>query len=254
MNGNKNSVLSIKNLTKNFAEKTAVDNITLSLPPGKIFALLGPNGSGKSTLVKMLTGIIKPTSGDAFILNQSIVTNTDEIKKIIGVLPETLGLFEGLSLWEHLLLAGSIYGVSAEQTAFRAEQLFRHLDLWNLKDSKIETSSFGMKKKCALAMAVLHTPKIVFLDEPFEGIDPLSARNIKNICRLLSKRGTTVFITSHIIEIMERLADSFAVISNGCLQCHFEVEDLHAKGRSMENIYYDFIEDTLTGEMDWLEN
>lgn len=247
-------VLSIENLTKRFDQKTAVDNVSLSLPPGKIFALLGPNGSGKSTLVKMLTGILKPTSGDAYISNKSIVTGIDEIKKIIGVLPETLGLFEGLSIWEHLLLAGNIYGVPGEQAAFRAEQLLRHLDLWPLKDIRIETSSFGMKKKCALAMAVLHTPEIVFLDEPFEGIDPLSTRNIKNICRLLSKRGTTVFITSHIIEIMEKLADSFAVIADGRLQCHLNVEDLRAGGATMEEIYYDYIEDTLTGEMDWLEN
>ncbi len=247
-------VLSIEKLSKTFAQKTAVDNINLSLSQGEIFALLGPNGSGKSTLVKMLTGIIKPTLGDAFILNQSIVSNTDEIKKLIGVLPETLGLFDGLSIREHLLLAGNIYGVPREQTVYRTEQLLKHLDLWHLKDSKVETASFGMKKKCALAMAVLHTPKVIFLDEPFEGIDPLSVRNIKNICRLLSKGGTTVFITSHIIDIMEKLADSFAVISNGCLQCYLKVKDLYGKGTSMEKIYHDYIEDTLTGEMDWLEN
>lgn len=247
-------VLSIEKLSKNFAQKTAVDNINLSLTTGEIFALLGPNGSGKSTLVKMLTGIIKPTLGDAFILNQSIVSNTDEIKKLIGVLPETLGLFDGLSIREHLLLAGNIYGVPGEQTVYRAEQLLKYLDLWHLKDSKVETASFGMKKKCALAMAVLHTPKIVFLDEPFEGIDPLSVRNIKNICHLLSKRGTTIFITSHIIDIMEKLADSFAVISNGRLQCFLKVKDLYDKGTSMEKTYHDYIEDTLTGEMDWLEN
>lgn len=247
-------ILSIENLTKTYAGRTVVDNVNLSLGKGEIFALMGPNGSGKSTLVKMLSGIIRPTTGDALILNRSIVRDPDEIKKSIGVLPETLGLFDSLTIREHLILSGNVYGISKTDTAFRAEQLLKYLDLWPTRNTKIELASFGMKKKCALAMAVLHAPALVFLDEPFEGIDPLSARNIKNICRRLAKRGTTVFITSHTIDIMEKLADSFAIISGGSIRCRLDAGELLRQEMSLENAYYKFIGDTSSGDLSWLEN
>jgi ABC-2 type transport system ATP-binding protein len=249
----KETALQTKNLTKSFAQNTAVNNINLSLEKGTIFALLGPNGSGKSTLVKMLVGIIKPTSGDASILNKSIITDIDEIKKTIGVLPETLGLFEGLNIWEHLLLAGDVYRVPAKEAEYRAEQLLKYLDLWNSRTTKIEKSSYGMKKKCSLAMALIHNPEIVFLDEPFEGIDPISAGNIKKIFTMLAKRGATVFITSHIIDIMEKLVDSFAIISNGEIICRMNLEDVHREGLTLEETYYKYIDDNLTGDLSWLE-
>lgn len=208
-------------LTKNFGDFVAVNNVSLSVAKGTIFGFLGPNGSGKSTTVKMLTGILRPTSGEALIDGSSLRTAPLEIKSKIGVLPEDLALFDLLTIWEHLMMCGPIYGLTARETESRAEQLLNHLDLWLDRHIFIEQCSFGMKKKCALSMALIHNPKVVFLDEPFEGIDPVSSRSIKDLLTLMSSRGVTVFITSHILEVVERLVDSFIVIVAGEVACRF---------------------------------
>ena len=168
-----------KNLTKIYGQKSAVNNLSLSVEQGDIFTLLGPNGSGKSTTVKMLTGLLEPTSGDAQILDKSILAESIELKKQIGVLPESLALFESLSVWEHILLTGEVYGLAKTETVYRGEQLLKYLDLWEDRFARVEQCSFGMKKKCSLSLALIHNPKVAFLDEPFEGVDPISSKNIK---------------------------------------------------------------------------
>lgn len=165
-----------ENLTKIYGRKSIVDNLSLSVEQGDIFTLLGANGSGKSTIVKMLTGLLKPTSGDAKILGQSILAENVELKKQIGVLPESLALFESLSVWEHILLTGEVYGLAKTETVYKGEQLLKFLDLWADRFTRTEQCSFGMKKKCALALALIHSPRLVFLDEPFEGVDPVSSK------------------------------------------------------------------------------
>jgi ABC-2 type transport system ATP-binding protein len=202
-------------LCRTFGDFTAVDNLNLKVSKGTIFGFLGPNGSGKSTTVKMLTGTLKPSSGDALIDGASILNYSVEIKQKIGVLPEDLALFDSLSIWEHLTMCGVVYGLSTTETESRAEQLLNYLDLWPDRHIFVEQSSFGMRKKCALAMALIHNPKVLFLDEPFEGIDPVSSRGIKDLLMLMSRKGVTVFLTSHILEVVERLVDSFAIIIDG---------------------------------------
>ena len=146
------------NLTKEFGDLIAVRDLELQVPKGTLFGFLGPNGSGKSTTVKMLTGILQPTRGQVLIGGQSISKSPVEVKKKIGVLPEDLALFDSLTILEHLLMAGPVYGLARKETGRRAEQLLGYLDLWNSRHTFVDEASTGMKKKCALAMALLHNP------------------------------------------------------------------------------------------------
>ena len=239
-------------LTKKFGDFVAVNNVSLSVPKGTIFGFLGPNGSGKSTTVKMLTGILKPTSGEALIDGSPLRTAPLEIKNKIGVLPEDLALFDLLTIWEHLSMCGPIYGLTAREAEARAEQLLNHLDLWFDRHIFIEQCSFGMKKKCALAMALIHNPKVVFLDEPFEGIDPVSSRSIKDLLTLMSSRGVTVFITSHILEVVERLVDSFIVIVAGEVVCHYTIEEITRSGQTLEDVYFRYVERREVEGFEWI--
>src|SRR3954467_8247541 len=154
------------NLSKSFGRLTAVDDLNLNIPRGAIFGFLGPNGAGKSTTVKMLTGILRPTAGDARISGLSIRKSPVEVKNRIGVLPEDLALFDQLTIREHLLMCGPMYGLDRKDTGERADQLLKYLDLWRGRNTYINQASSGMKKKCSLAMALLHNPRVLFLDEP----------------------------------------------------------------------------------------
>ncbi len=246
------TAIETENLTKFYGEKCVVKNLNLSVKTGEIFTLMGANGSGKSTTVKMLTGLLKPTSGNAKILNSSINHENIELKKKIGVLPESLALFEGLSIWEHIFLIGEIYGLSKAEAAFRGEQLLKHLDLWEDRFTRIEQCSFGMKKKCSLGLALIHNPQVVFLDEPFEGVDPTSSRNIKEAISFAAGKNCTFFITSHSLEIMEQIIDSFAIISRGEIVYQANMETLKAEKKKLETIYFEHIKNDMTGELGWM--
>ena len=239
-------------LTRTFGDFVAVTNLNLQVSPGTIFGFLGPNGAGKSTTVKMLTGILKPSAGDALIDGLSIKTSPIEVKQRIGVLPEDLALFDSLTIWEHLKMAGAIYRLSNQETESRAEQLLNYLDLWGDRHSFVEQSSYGMKKKCALAMALIHNPKVLFLDEPFEGIDPVTSRNIKDLLMLMSRKGVTVFLTSHILEVVERLVHGFAIIVHGELACCQTIEETLRSGETLEEIYFRYVERRTVEEFDWI--
>lgn len=245
-------MIEISGLTRTFGNFVAVSDLKLHVPQGVIFGFLGPNGSGKSTTVKMLTGILKPTAGDATIDSLSIRKSPFQIKRKIGVLPEDLALFDSLTIWEHLQMCGPIYGLSRTETEARAEQLLHYLDLWSDRHTFVEQSSFGMRKKCALAMALLHNPKVLFLDEPFEGIDPVASRSIKDLLVHMSGKGITVFLTSHILEVVERLVHSFALIVHGEVVCSQTVEQTMASGRTLEDIYFQYVTRRPVEEFEWI--
>jgi len=241
-----------RGLTKTFGKVSAVRGVTLQVPTGMIFAFLGPNGSGKSTTVKLLTGLLKPTAGEARVSGRVVSVEDLELRREIGILPEDDALFPDLTIWEHLELCGRLYGLSRHETAARAVQLLRHLDLEQGRTTVVEKASFGMRKKCALAMALLHNPRVLFLDEPFEGIDPGSSRNIKDLLLALAERGVTVFLTSHILEIVERLAKRFALIVKGEVVCCHSVSDLERDGTTLEQLYLRYAGKPEAGNLVWL--
>jgi ABC-2 type transport system ATP-binding protein len=240
------------NISKAFGRLLAVQNLNLQVPKGSIFGFLGPNGSGKSTTVKMLTGLLQPTTGDALIGGTSILTAPVAVKQKIGVLPEDLALFEALTIWEHLLMSGPVYGLSKGQTTERGEQLLVYLDLWSNRNTYVDEASTGMRKKCALAMALLHNPQVLFLDEPFEGIDPVTSRNIKDLLIKIARKGVTIFLTSHILEVVERLVDSFAIIVSGEIVCSQTMDQTLSAGETLEDLFFRHVVRPHAEELEWI--
>ena len=240
------------NLSRTFGELVAVRDLELQIPKGTLFGFLGPNGSGKSTTVKMLTGILPPTRGEVLIGGRSVIDSPIEVKKRIGVLPEDLALFESLTIWEHLLMVGPVYGLTRTETERRAEELLVYLDLWHGRHTYVDEASSGMRKKCSLAAALLHNPRVLFLDEPFEGIDPVSSRNIKDLLLLMVGKGVTIFLTSHILEVVERLVQSFAIIVDGEIVCSQTMEETLRSGESLEELFFRHVVRGKTGELEWI--
>lgn len=241
-----------KNLTRNFGALVAVNGLNLQIRKGTIFGFLGPNGAGKSTTIKMLTGLLQATAGEAFISGVSILSSPLEVKKRIGVLPEDLALFDSLTIWEHLLMCGPIYGLTRSETESRSMQLLKYLDLSGSRNVYVDQASSGMRKKCSLAMALLHNPSVLFLDEPFEGIDPVSSRNIKDLLLLLASRGATIFLTSHILEVVERLVESFAIIVDGEIVCSQTVEETLAAGQTIEDLFIKHVRRDEVEQLEWI--
>ena len=241
-----------RNLTRKFGRLVAVNGLNLQIRKGAIFGFLGPNGAGKSTTVKMLTGLLQPTAGEALISGVSILESPLEVKKKIGVLPEDLALFDSLTIWEHLLMCGPIYGLKRTETESRAMQLLKYLDLRDSRNVYVDQASSGMRKKCSLAMALLHNPAVLFLDEPFEGIDPVSSRNIKDLLLLLASRGATIFLTSHILEVVERLVESFAIIVDGEIVCNQTVEETLSAGQTIEELFLKHVRRDEVEQLEWI--
>jgi len=241
-----------RNLTRKFGRLVAVNGLNLQIRKGAIFGFLGPNGAGKSTTVKMLTGLLQPTAGEALISGVSILESPLEVKKKIGVLPEDLALFDSLTIWEHLLMCGPIYGLKRTETESRAMQLLKYLDLRDSRNVYVDQASSGMRKKCSLAMALLHNPAVLFLDEPFEGIDPVSSRNIKDLLLLLASRGATIFLTSHILEVVERLVESFAIIVDGEIVCNQTVEETLSAGQTIEELFLKHVRREEVEQLEWI--
>jgi ABC-2 type transport system ATP-binding protein len=242
-------MISCHNLTRRFGDFTAVDNLSLEVPRGSICAFMGPNGAGKSTTVNMLTGLLAPSSGDATVAGLSIRNGGTELKRRIGVLPANLGLFDDLTVEEHLRLTGDVYGLAGEETRARASQLLRVLDLEHGRDVFASRCSSGMRKKTALAMALIHNPPVLFLDEPLEAVDPMTSRVIIELLSSVAQRGTTVFLTSHILSAIERMATHFIVIRGGRI-----VWDSTAAGltRPLEELYFELIGSPVLEEVEWL--
>jgi ABC-2 type transport system ATP-binding protein len=205
------------NLVRRFGEFVAVDHMNLKVERGQFFGFLGPNGAGKSTTIKMLTGLLAPTGGEARVLGRDIARESLEVKRRIGVVPEDLNLFERLTGAEMLTFTGRMYGLRREETAERARELLELMELDEDPKKLVVEYSHGMKKKLSLACALIHKPEVLFLDEPFEGVDAVASRTLKDLLLRLTGRGMTVFLTSHVLEIVERLCTHIAIIAEGRL-------------------------------------
>jgi ABC-2 type transport system ATP-binding protein len=213
-------------LVKQFGDFVAVDHIDLQVRRGSFFGFLGPNGAGKSTTIKMLTGLLGPTSGKLRVLGLDVVQQPMEVKRRIGVMPEDLNLFERLTGAEMLAFTGRMYGLGREEIGQRSKELLELMELQNEPKKLVIEYSHGMKKKLSLACALIHRPEILFLDEPFEGVDAIASRTLKDLLLRLTARGLTVFLTSHVLEIVERLCSDIAIIAQGKLLASGSLDEL----------------------------
>src|SRR5580693_4927903 len=208
-------MITCRNLTRRFGEFTAVNGLSFHVDAGAICAFLGPNGAGKSTTVKMLTGLLAPTGGEVEVCGLDPRTDPVELKRHIGVLPEDLGLFDDLTVEEHLHLTGSVYGVDKHVTRQRTDQLLHTLSLENGRHTFAAACSHGMRKKTAFAMALLPNPRVLFLDEPFEAIDPVTSKIMRDLLASIARHGVTVFLTSHILSVVEQIATQVVMLRKG---------------------------------------
>ncbi|MGA7860127.1 MAG: ABC transporter ATP-binding protein [Terracidiphilus sp.] len=213
-------------LTRRFGALTAVEDVTLSVASGQFFGFLGPNGAGKSTTIKMLTGLLEPSAGTVEILGQPFGSGALELKRQIGVVPEGMALLGRLTAPEYLRFVGRMYGLDRETTNRRTEELLEFMQLADERRKMVTDFSHGMQKKLALAAAVIHGPKVLFLDEPFEGVDAIAAGMLKTLLQGMLQRGATIFLTTHVLEIVERLCSHVAIIHQGRLVANGSIEDL----------------------------
>ncbi len=242
-------MISTRNLSKSFGEFRAVDDVSIDVAAGAICAFLGPNGAGKSTTVKLLTGAMRWSSGSASVANIPVTVDSVPLRRAIGVLPEDLGLFDSLTIEEHLAMSGPIYGLTKNETRERSDQLLRTLVLDETRDRFLGECSYGMRKKTALALALLHNPSVLFLDEPFEGIDPVTSRTILNLLLRLAKTGVTIFLTSHILTVVERLASQVIIIQNGRVAWDSALDKLP---KPLEELYLELIGERAEEDLTWL--
>ncbi len=215
-------------LRRAFGELLAVDGLDLRVERSQFFGFLGPNGAGKSTTIRMLTGLLKPTSGTIRVLGADFSSEATAVKQRIGVVPEGLALFDRLTGNQLLNFVGRMYGLDRDTAASRSAELLEYMDLRDSADSMVADYSHGMKKKIALAAAVIHTPEILFLDEPFEGVDAVAATTLKRMLQRFIQRGGTVFLTSHVLEVVEKLCTHVGIIQQGKLVACGSIDELRA--------------------------
>ncbi|MBM3134244.1 MAG: ABC transporter ATP-binding protein [Chloroflexi bacterium] len=213
---------------KGKASLRAVDHISFTVPQGQVFGFLGPNGAGKTTTIRMLTGLARPTEGNASILGYDLATEITRIKKAIGVVPETSNLYDELSARDNLIFMGQLYGVPRPERGQRADTLLRRFRLWEKRDTPFAQLSKGMKRALTVAAALVHQPQLLFLDEPTTGLDVMSARNLRQMIMDLRDTGVTVFLTTHYLEEAERLCDRIAILVKGHIVALDTVDGLKA--------------------------
>jgi ABC-2 type transport system ATP-binding protein len=233
-NGSNAPAVVAHDLVRVFGQKMAVNHLNLTVQRGEFFGFLGPNGAGKSTTIKMMVGLLRPTSGSVWVGGVDVWKNPLQARSLMGVLPEFLNIYERLSGREFLVFAGHMYGVPEGDIRRRAEELLQVLTLIDDADKLIVDYSVGMRKKIALAAALIHRPEVIFLDEPFEGIDPISSRVIRDILRELTQHGSTVFFSSHIMEVVERLCTRVGIINQGTLVAEGTLQELRERASGEE--------------------
>jgi ABC-2 type transport system ATP-binding protein len=244
-------------LTRDFGSFRAVDAVGLAVPAGSLYGFLGPNGAGKSTTIKCLTGLLRPTAGTIRILGIDPLADPVAVKRRTGVVPEDLALFDRLTAQEMLTFVAQVHGIDAATARQRSADLLEVMELTTSGTALVTDFSHGMRKKLSLAAALLPAPKLLFLDEPFEGIDAVASRQIKDLLVSFVTRGGTIFLTSHILEIVERLSTHIGVIANGRMVAQGPIGDLRAgggSGKTLEELFIGLVggEARTTAALDWL--
>jgi ABC-2 type transport system ATP-binding protein len=226
-------------LTRRFGDFTAVDAIDLRVERGMFYGFLGPNGAGKSTTIKMLTGLLAASSGEISVLGRNMFDSEQALdaKRHVGVVPENLAIFDNLTARENMTFVGRMHLLPRETIRTRTDELLNLLGLADDEKKIALEFSHGMKKKLALAAALLPNPDLLFLDEPFEGVDAITSRTIRDLLAGFVTRGSTVFLTSHILEIVERLCTHVGIIVNGQLVEQVAIGEIRQKGQSLEALF-----------------
>jgi len=251
-----NIAIETSKLTRDFGKFRAVDELSLRVEAGRFYGFLGPNGAGKSTTIKMLTGLLAPSGGNIRILGEDTgdPKRALEVKRHIGVVPENLALFDNLTAREYLTFVGRMYLLPRDTVRARAEELLAMMELTQEEKKLTVEFSHGMKKKLALAAALIPNPDLLFLDEPFEGVDAVASRVLRDTLKQCVGRGATIFLTSHILEIVEKLCSDVGIIAHGKLVHQGTMEELHRDG-SLEDKFLAVVGngEGETQKLSWLE-
>ena len=232
--------IALRGLGKRFGELVAVRGIDLDVPRGSFFGLVGPNGAGKTTTLSMVTGLLRPDAGRAFVLGRDVWADTVAAKRLIGVLPDGLRLFDRLTGLQLITYAGLLRGMSRDLASERAAELIAALGLTEARGKLVVDYSAGMTKKVTLASALVHGPRVLVLDEPFEAVDPVSAATIRHILADFVAAGGTVVLSSHVMDLVERICSHVAVISDGAVLAAGELDAVRA-GRSLAARFVDLV-------------
>lgn len=235
------ALIETRSLVKRYGDKIAVDNVSLQVQGGEVFGFLGPNGAGKTTTIKMIVGLLQPTSGTIHVAGVDVQAQPLIAKASCGYVPDTPNLYAKLTARELLRFVGDLYNLDRRQVAQRTEELLRVLDLTAAADDTVDSYSHGMQQKASLASALMHDPRVLVLDEPTVGLDPKSARLIKDLLRQMADRGAAVFLSTHILEIAERMCDRIGIINKGQLVAVGTMTELRSLGKagevSLEDIF-----------------
>jgi ABC-2 type transport system ATP-binding protein len=245
--------IEIRDLRKIYGSKAAVDGLSLTVPRGSFFGFLGPNGAGKSTTIRMLTGLIPPTSGSIALLGMPMPDQEIEIKKRIGLVPDESLLFDRLTGAEFLEFVGRMYGLARPVAQERAGELLGLFELAEQRRKLIAEYSKGMRKRVAMAASLIHRPELFLMDEPFEGVDAVGARLMKDILLDQVRQGATIFLTSHVLEVVERLCDRVAIINEGKIVREGTMQELRSASETLEDVFVRVVGAERAFErLDWL--
>ena len=244
--------IEIRGLTKAFGQKVAVDRINLDIPSGSFYGLVGRNGAGKTTTISMVTGMLMPSEGTAYVRGIDMWTDPLKAKAHLGVLPDGVHLFDKLTGEQLITYSGYLHGIDKETVASRVKDLLTAMDLTDAAGRAVADYSAGMTKKIALAAALVHAPSVLILDEPFEAVDPVSAANIQDILRGFVASGGTVIISSHVMDLVQRLCDHVAVMDSGRILAAGTVDEVRA-GMSLEERFVQLVGGRTSSEgLSWL--
>ena len=233
------NALEIIDVRKRFGAIWALRGLTLRIPPGEFYALLGPNGAGKTTTLRMVAGLLNPDYGSIRIFGMDVTKEPERAKRPLAWVPDEPMLYDKLSGWEYLEFVAGLWGLSAGEAAAKAEELLRWLDLWEQRAALAETYSKGMRQKLALAGALIHDPKLLILDEPLTGLDAAAARQVKDLLKTIVSQGAAVVLTTHILEVAERLSERIGIINAGALVAEGDLDQLRALGGNQKSTLED---------------
>ncbi len=237
--------LRVRDLAKTYGDKRAVDGLTFDVRRGELYALLGPNGAGKTTTLRIVSGLLDADSGAIDVFDVDALADPIAAKRVIAWLPDEPMIYDKLTAWEYLEFVAGLWGIDAKTAATRAEELLKLLGLWDNRNDRCESFSRGMKQKAVLAGALIHEPKLLMLDEPLTGLDAAASRFVKDLLRKKVDDGAAVILTTHILEVAERMADRIGIIKDGRLLIEGSLSELQARagaaGQSLEDVFLSLV-------------